>query len=467
MSLRVRLTVLIGVVAAVAMTAIAWASYAAARDEARAEVDTALRERADLVEAFLPQARERPGSGQGRPPFAGGAVPVPRQNREGLLRDDLFLQVFDADGTILIPENANPVLPIEQQDLDVAARLITPSIRDAHFGGVHYRMVTTAGSDGTGVQMARDLTEIDAFLLDLRTRLLIIGLIGVGAIAIVAWFLARHAIRPVSQLTSTAEHVAATRALDTPIEIKRSDEIGRLATAFNRMLNALDTSRRQQERLVADAGHELRTPLTSLRTNIEVLAARSDQMAYADREELLADAVYELEQLTALVSELVELAGDSQGSDRPVEDVRLDALVEEATERTARRTGRRITCTTEPIVVRGKGEDLRRVVSNLLDNAHKWSDPGDPIEVIQHGGRVEVQDLGPGILEADLDRIFERFYRADDARTLPGSGLGLAIVRQIVETHGGRVWARRRNDRGSAVGFEVPAPPPPERPRED
>ncbi len=461
MSLRIRLTVLIGVVATVAMGAIAWASYSAARDEARAEVDTVLEERAGLVGAIGEFARQfegqGPGQGQGpgRPPFEGNP-PIPRQSREGFIRDDIMFQAFDVDGTVVIPEDGIPVLPIEQIDLDTAAGVAEPEIRDIEHGGVHYRMITTAGPEQLGVQMARDLTEIDAFLSDLRIRLLIIGLIGVAALAVVAWFLARRAVRPVAQLTTAAEHVAATTSLDAPIDVDRSDEIGRLGLAFNRMLGALDTSRRQQERLVADAGHELRTPLTSLRTNIEVLAAKAAEMSPDDRDELLADATYELEQLTALVTELVELAGDSSSTDHPKTEVRLDHIVAEVAERSARRTGRIVEQTTDETTVLGRTDDLRRAVANLLDNAHKWSPPGAAIEVVQTGGSVEVLDRGPGIPKEDLERVFERFHRAEDARTTPGSGLGLAIVRQIVINHGGRVWALRREGGGSAVGFEVP-----------
>ena len=140
-------------------------------------------------------------------------------------------------------------------------------------------------------------------------------------------------------LTGAAEHVAATRDLEVPIEVTRRDEIGRLAASFNTMLAALASSRAQQRRLVADAGHELRTPLTSLRTNIEVLARVGDMPA-ADRAELLADARQELEELSALVAELVDLAADAPPE--PQVAVRLDEVVVEAVERFRRRSGREV-----------------------------------------------------------------------------------------------------------------------------
>ncbi len=457
MNLRVRLTVVIGAVAAIALAAVAYASYASARGEALAQIDDTLTERVALVGSLRELEHQfLDDLPDGMSPFEMGRQ-GPRQNREGFIRDDVVVQAFTTDGSLIVPPDGRAVLPIDAVDLAVAAGTSEAGPRDIEFDGVSYRMMTTPGPEpGIAVQLARDLTETEQFLADLRTRLWLIGLIGVAGIAVVAWFVAGRALEPVARLTSAAEHVAATTDLGTPIDIERDDEIGRLAAAFNRMLGALDTSRRQQERLVADAGHELRTPLTSLRTNIEVLAARGAQMSLRDRDELLADATYELEQFTALVSDLVELAGDSSGVDRPMTDVRLDEIVRQAAERTARRTGRAVEATTEPTTLRGRPDDLRRAVSNLLDNAHKWSPPGSPIEVVQRRGRVEVLDRGPGIPEADLERVFERFYRSDDARTRPGSGLGLAIVRQIATAHGGTAWAARHDAGGSAVGFEIP-----------
>ena len=242
--------------------------------------------------------------------------------------------------------------------------------------------------------MARDLTETDAFLGGLRTRLILIGGSAVLLAGFLAWFVSRRAVRPVAVLTRAAEHVAATRDLEVPIEVTRRDEIGRLAASFNTMLAALASSRSQQRRLVADAGHELRTPLTSLRTNIEVLARVSDMPA-ADRAELLADARQELEELSALVSELVDLAADAPPE--PAVSVRLDEVVGEAVERFRRRSGREVVLAAEETPLEGKPGRLARAVANLLDNAGKFSPPETPVEVTLRGGRLEVRDHGPGI----------------------------------------------------------------------
>ncbi|MEX0789925.1 MAG: HAMP domain-containing sensor histidine kinase, partial [Actinomycetota bacterium] len=242
------------------------------------------------------------------------------------------------------------------------------------------------------------------------------------------------------------------------------DEIGRLATSFNSMLEALDDSQKSQRRLVADASHELRTPLTSLRTNIEVLA-RADELPEQEHQELLSDLKVQIQEFTVLVGDLVDLA---RGDEPEVgeEEIRLDHLVERAVQR-IRTHWTQVQFTTElkPGLVRGAPSRLDRAVANLLDNAGKWSPAGSVVEVRSQGGEVVVRDHGPGIDPADLPHIFDRFYRASEARAMPGSGLGLSIVRRIVEAHGGTVKAEAAEGGGSLFRLVLPAlpfSPPPE-----
>jgi two-component system sensor histidine kinase MprB len=275
---------------------------------------------------------------------------------------------------------------------------------------------------------------------------------------VVAWFVSRGAVQPVARLTEAAEHVAATRELEVPITVsRRRDEIGRLAASFNSMLAALASSRAQQRRLVADAGHELRTPLTSLRTNMELLA-RAPNLPTADRTEVLTDARHELEELSTLVGELLDLAADAP-PEQAVK-VRLDEVVGECVERFRRRTGREVALVAEPTPAFGKPGGLARAVGNLLDNAHKWSPPEAAVEVLVGRGRVEVRDHGPGIDPTDLPHVFERFYRSAAARGTPGSGLGLSIVQQVAEEHGGGAFAAATDGGGALVGFEIAVPAP-------
>jgi two-component system sensor histidine kinase MprB len=195
-----------------------------------------------------------------------------------------------------------------------------------------------------------------------------------------------------------------------------------------------------------------------LRTNIELLA-RGDDLPQAERALILRDATFELEELTKLAGELVELASDARAEVQDFQDVRLDQLVAAVTQRAMRRTGLRIELDATPTLVVGNYGLLERAASNLVDNACKWSPPDAAIEVRVADGRLTVRDHGPGIPPDDAARVFERFYRAETARATPGSGLGLAIVKQIIEAHDGRAWVEAAPGGGTIAGFELSAVP--------
>ena len=255
-----------------------------------------------------------------------------------------------------------------------------------------------------------------------------------------------------AELTDAAEHVARTRDLSRRIEREGDDELSRLAGAFNTMLEALDDSQRAQRRLVADASHELRTPLTSLRTNLEVLARGG--LAPGDHERLRADLIAQLEELTLLVSDLVDLAREEEPvAEREV--LALDELVAAAVERARRHApGVEFSAALEPVLVEGVRSRLDRAVANLLDNAAKHGD--GHVEVVLRDGVLTVRDHGPGIAAEDLPFVFDRFYRSAAARGRPGSGLGLAIVRQAAEAHGGAVRAGAAPGGGAELTLTLP-----------
>jgi two-component system sensor histidine kinase MprB len=202
---------------------------------------------------------------------------------------------------------------------------------------------------------------------------------------------------------------------------------------------------------VADASHELRTPIATLRANIQTLE-HAERLPLAEREALRADIVAELDDLTALVADIVELARGAK-PDELVDEVRLDEIVQIVASRARARAadGVAIDVATEPTLVRGAPERIQRAVSNLVDNALKWSRDGGTVEIDVADGAVSVRDHGPGFEEADLPHVFDRFYRASGARGLPGSGLGLAIVRQAAEAHGGGVEASNAPGGGALV----------------
>jgi two-component system sensor histidine kinase MprB len=253
----------------------------------------------------------------------------------------------------------------------------------------------------------------------------------------------------VKTLTETAETIAATRDLTLRINAESKDELGRLASAFNTMLDALERSVDAQRQLVTDASHELRTPLASLRTNAEVLND-VERLSPDQRRAVLNGIVTQLDELTGLVADVVELArGEAPPSTH--EDIMFDELVRRAVER-ARRHWPNVTfhLSAAPTTVRGVPARLDRAVANMLDNAGKFSPAGGRIDVdVDRGGRLVVADRGPGVPDDALPHVFDRFFRADEARALPGSGLGLAIVQQIAHGHGGSISLTNRSGGGT------------------
>jgi two-component system sensor histidine kinase MprB len=258
----------------------------------------------------------------------------------------------------------------------------------------------------------------------------------------------------VRRLTAAAETVAETGNLGERVEVEGDDELARLATRFNGMLAALEDSLGRQRRLVADASHELRTPLTAARTNVDL--ALEGRLPPEELRRALQEASVELDSLTGLIADLVELARGEERKLR-VEELQLDDLVASVIERARTRWPQATFVTSlSPTQVRADPVLLERAVSNLLDNALKYSPPGAPIEVTVRGGEVIVADHGPGVADEDLPRIFDRFYRSAAARSKPGAGLGLAIVREAAEAHGGQATVESTT-RGARFRLTLPA----------
>ena len=448
-SLRARVALLAFAVVILGVGLAVGAGLYFAQRELHQEVDQFLERRARAVSDML----ENPAGlgdrhGRGARPFIGAIA---------LADFDAHVQILDRDGRPVFAIS-NVQLPVGATDRRLADQGGEPVRRTVRLDGQRYRILTAPLGGHGAVQIARDLGETDRALRDLLRRTIPLGVILAAAAAAMAWLLARRALRPVEQLTRAARRVAQTHELAGTIEVTRSDEVGQLARSFNAMLEALQTSRRQQQQLVTDAGHELRTPLTSIRANIEMLQ-RAGELDEAERERIFVDVNAEIRELSELVRELVELAGEPGADDEPWTAIDLADLATDAADRARRRTDRNITTATESrCTISGQHGSLERAVDNLVGNATKFSPDGTPIRIVTDGGRLEVHDSGPGIPAEDQPLIFERFYRSAAARALPGSGLGLAIVNQIVERHGGRVFAGPSPDGGAAVGFEIPAP---------
>jgi two-component system sensor histidine kinase MprB len=450
MSLRTRLTVIVAVIVAVAVVGGAFAAHLTTQHALREETDTFLRDRAA---GFV---RLPPGDLGGS---FGGALTRDDDGEEEDEDDDgggryfefdALQQTIDRTGRVTNSLPNQPPLPVDAEDREIAREPSDARYRDVTVDGERYRMITASLRNGGAVQIARKVSETEDVLDVLRNRLVIIALAGIAFAAAAAWLVMRRATRPIEQLTDTTEHIAATQDLTTPIPVHGDDEVGRLAASFNTMLIALDTSREQQRRLVVDASHELRTPLTAVRTNIDFLG-HATTLDAEERAQLLAETRLELDELTNLVSEMVELATDVR-SEEPVEPVVLIEVAEDVAARFRRRSGTDIGVeVVDGAVVDGRRAMLDRAVSNLVDNALKFSPPGSLVEVTVRGTSIEVADRGPGIDPADRERVLDRFYRATNARTLPGSGLGLSIVAQIAALHGGSVTLEPREGGGTVA----------------
>ena len=443
MTFRTRLTLASAAAVAVAVVGASAVTYAIVRNELRDDVDSTLRSRARELPAHL-EVVAGPGGEQflGLRPERFGGVAV-------------FTQLVRRDGSVITPPETSGELPVSDLALAAARGQTKDSFfEDAEVQGTHVRVLTIPLGGGYAVQVARSLEEVDRILGPIRSWLIGIALIGIALAAGLGLLVARAVLAPVQRLTRAAEDVSETGDLSQRIDARGKDELSRLAATFNTMLGALEDSARAQRQLVSDASHELRTPLTSLRTNIEVLA-RDRNMAEDEREKLLNDVVSQLSEMTALVTELVELArGEAQPPE--AEDVRLDLLVAEVVAR-ARRDFPQVefVADLQPTELHGVPNTIARAVSNLLDNAGKWSPPGSKVEVTVRDGQVVVRDHGPGIEEDDLPYVFDRFYRAPAARKLPGSGLGLAIVKQVAEAHGGGVGAERAEGGGTRMRLRL------------
>ncbi|GAA3096258.1 sensor histidine kinase [Streptomyces echinatus] len=373
------------------------------------------------------------------------------------------VQVLGALGQIV--DHGSPVLPVTSRDRAVAVARPAGQVvqhKDVRVDEDLFRIATVSLGDGRGaVQVAQEFSDTEDLLRALQQRTLILMAAVVVAAGLFGWWLARRITRRLVVLTSAAEDVARTRRLGIQVPVAGLDEVGRLGRAFDRMLGRLAQSEEDQRRLVQDAGHELRTPLTSLRTNISLLR-RIDELPPASREELVADLSQEARELTDLVNELVDLAA-GQSDAEPPQRVDLSDLAEDVVGLARRRTGRDVVLhTSGDTTTDGRPGMLQRAISNLVENAAKFDPDGKaPIQVGVTGParpgtvRVEVLDRGPGIADGDLVRIFDRFYRAADARSQPGSGLGLSIVREVAMAHGGAPFAYRREGGGAVIGFTV------------
>lgn len=443
MNLRTRFALSTATIVLAIAVIIGGGAYGIASSRLHDEIDNGLEARAARLVDLLARPAFRPGEIFGR------------EVRDEILDTELdALTQLDIPGTGPIGRQGNPVIPTSDRDAQVseagAGRVWSTFTNE----DISYRVLTVAVPDGTLIRVAKDSALVDESLGAMRTWFPVLAALSAIVAAAAGWLFARRVSAPIESLTSTAEQIAATRNIVDGITVSGNDEVARLGTSFNTMLAALRDSISRQRQLVQDASHELRTPLTSLRANTELLG-RGD-LAAADRDAILADMRAEIDELVDLSAELSALASDQKTQEEPT-SVDLADVAADVVARAQRRSTAPVTLHVgSDTVVMARPQQLERALSNLVDNAIKFSQGTEPVEVHVGAKRVEVRDHGPGIADTDKPHVFDRFYRAVSTRSMPGSGLGLAIVSQFADDHSASAYVLDNAGGGAIVGIQFP-----------
>jgi two-component system sensor histidine kinase MprB len=455
LSLRRRIAVAAALAVAAVAIAISVIGYVTVRSHSVGEIQQELRARAQPYVQFHPGGEHGPRLGDERPgPFGQDhgdhAEPTaPPPQRFGGAPG--YVQIVNPDGTRSHPPGETTALPTDAQVIQIAQSGQGSFFTTATVHGVHLEVYTVGDRlDHHAVQVALPLTGVDSVLngLLLPYGLLIAG--GVLLAGLLGLTISRAALAPIERFLHRTEDVTSELERPRHLEETGASELRRLAASFNRTLDALEQSIEAQRNLVADASHELRTPIAALRSNIQIFLD-SGRLPADEREALQQSILAELDELTQVVANVVELARGS-GPSAHREQVELDSLVYDAVDRAQRRAPHiEFNLDLEPTLVEGVPDRIGRAITNVIDNARKWSPPNGAIDVQLRGGVLSVRDHGPGFDERDLPHVFDRFYRAAHARRLPGSGLGLAIVRQTALAHGGHATALNAPDGGALV----------------
>jgi len=426
MSLRLRLTLVAASVVAIVVAAASVTTYFVMRHELYSQVDSTISNHAGRI--------------QQDPSFA--------------LRG---FGPFNGDVTTIVNTSGQHAgqLPIDARVRKVAAGTANGFYRDTTVQGYAYREIVVPVPGLGAVVVGRNIDYLHHDLDRLRLILILVSIGGILLAALAGALVSRATLAPVRRLTGAAERIAETGDPSERVPEGGRGELARLGTSFNTMLAALEDAIETQRRFVADASHELRTPLTSMQTNIEVLK-QQERLDPGARQRLFDDLQREAHEMRDLIGGLLELA---RGDDSRLEKTtfRFDELVESVVERARSRfPDLAFEASLEPTTLTGSSDRLERAAWNLLENAGKWSVPGSSVEVTLSGGELRVRDHGPGIAAEDRDHVFDRFYRAAAARSLPGSGLGLAIVREVAEAHGGTVVAEEAPGGGAVLTLRLP-----------
>ena len=445
MNLRTRFALIAGVLVFILATVMSVGAYRIASSQLENQVQTSLEQRITRILNIM-----------ARPNFSWRDSFGPGPVNQAIMQTevDAITQVVLPNGQVL-GRREYPQLPIENADkaLSFDGQRVHKSstIIDGHT----FRTMTVLANDGSLIQVAKDTQILIDARNGMRTWFPLFAALAVMVSAVIGWLFAGRVSKPIENLALTADDIAQTQDLERRITVSGNDEVARLSTSFNTMLTALSKSMNRQRQLVQDASHELRTPLTSLRANSELLERAS--VSDADRTAILADMRAEIDELTALSTELSALAIDQKAAESSI-DTDLAVIADEIATRAARRGGTAVSVhVTDDVMVQARPHQLERAISNLVDNAIKFSGGTSEVEIHVGAKRVEVRDHGPGISDEDKPHVFDRFYRATATRSMPGSGLGLSIVSQFAEDHNASAYVLDNVGGGAIVGIQFTA----------
>lgn len=444
MSLRTRLVITTTAIVLIVVSSLSLGIFITVSRQLQSEIDHTLDTRVQLIsEQLLENQQLGPFGMRQRNPLGAALLPT---------RFDTVTQVINETGEVVLGIG-DIDLPIGSSDIDIANGTKVEVHRSStNIDGIPYRMLTVPVHGGGALQLAKDMSDIEAAKRGILRWIISLGILGILLSVGAGYVLARRISRPIRQLAEAAELIAVTRDLSPPLSVKGDTEVTTLAASFNTMLTALGTSMSQQRQLVQDASHELRTPLTSLRANTELL--ERPELDDATRMLILHDMRAEVDELASLTAELSSLASDQRLTETP-EFVNLLVVAEEVATRSQRRTGREIIITSQnPADVSVRVGQFDRALANLVDNALKFCPTTQPVEISISDKRICVIDHGPGISEPDKPFVFDRFYRASATRALPGSGLGLAIVGQFAADHEATTFVTDTPGGGATVGIQ-------------
>lgn len=436
MTLGRRLSVLVTATVAVSLVCAAVVAWFLMQSRLRSDVDAELVRQANVIARTAPP----PGGVPVRLPLLS---PMPGSPSD-LVGPGPYLvpsiNLINTQGEIMVAFGSN--LPISDADRAVAANGGV-LLRDTEVAGARVRMATVQASGGRAAVVSRSVDDVDRTIRATAWWLAGIVAAGVALAAGLSRLIARVGLRPVHALAHAAGDIARTQDTSAVLPVSGRDEVAALSRALNTMLTALDDARARHRRLVDDAGHELRTPLASLRANVELLerAESGRPLAPIDRHRLIGDARAQAEELSDLVSNLVAVARDGTATDDAPSRFDFGELVAGCAAR-ARRIRPDVSIRVNQLPtwwVFASRNAVERAVTNVLDNAVKFSPTGGQVRASLVDGTLSVDDDGPGIAADDRAHVFERFFRAASARSLPGSGLGLAIAREALTAAGGTV----------------------------